>query len=75
MDIISGDALDKSLFEYDNNGNVIYRKPSRFEDEIFYEFWYEYDKYGNVIYEKGKDSERVQISTYEYKYDSNNKII
>ena len=74
VDITVGDSFYKNLYEYDNNGNVIYEKPACVETDSLGECWYEYDKYGNVIYKK-ENNRGEQIYTYEYKYDSNNKII
>ena len=58
-------VIESSVFEYDEQGNIIHFKMSS-----GFEYWYEYDTKGNMIYCKYSYG-----SEYWYEYDANGNMI
>ncbi|MCF8265616.1 MAG: hypothetical protein K9I99_14035 [Melioribacteraceae bacterium] len=65
---ITGYVLGKSVYEYDENGNIISVKRIR-EDDILSEIFYEYDENGNVT--------RIDQGFFyrTFSYDTDNNLI
>ena len=65
-------------YEYDSNGNIIYKKMTSPSDKYVLETYYEYDSKNRIIHEKSCpfiNNKQNTPSEHWYKYDNQNRMI
>lgn len=74
-DVIN-DHFSNTIYEYDNNGNVILQQTKDPNGRIGTTYKYDYDRYGNVIfYEYSYEGQVIYSYNCVYKYDNYNNWI